>query len=68
MSDERYIVERSRDYERREKTKKRRVVSGALLEEAEGEKLRGLRGGHYDYYEKDEKDDSFLKGKKKLCS
>ena len=63
VSDERYIVERTR---KQHKPKKRRVVSGALLEEADGEKLRGLRGGTY-YYEKDRKEDSLLKRRKRLC-
>lgn len=62
ISEERYIAERSR---KQHKRKKRRVVSGALLEEADGEKLRGLRGGTY-RYEKDE-DESFLKKRKRLC-
>lgn len=42
MVDEKIVVERSR---KQHKRKKRRVVSGALLEEGHGEKLRGLRGG-----------------------
>jgi glucan 1,3-beta-glucosidase len=63
VSDERYIVERTR---KQHKKKKRRVVSGALLEEAYGEKLRGLRGGTY-YYEKHNEKDSLLKRRKRLC-
>lgn len=55
-------MERSR---KQHKRKKRRVVSGALLEEAEGEKLRGLRGGTYNY-EKDDKEEAFLKRRKRL--
>lgn len=61
--EERYIVERSR---KQHKRKKRRVVSGALLEEAEGEKLRGLRGGTYNY-EKNDKEEAFFKRRKRLC-
>ena len=61
--EERDVVERSR---KQHKRKKRRVVSGALLEEAEGEKLRGLRGGTYNY-EKDEAEEAFLRRRKRLC-
>jgi glucan 1,3-beta-glucosidase len=64
VSNEKYVAERSMKHEKR---KKRRVVSGALLEEAEGEKLRGLRGGAYNYYEKVDERDSFFKRNKRLC-
>jgi glucan 1,3-beta-glucosidase len=48
------------------KRKKRRVVSGALLEEGDSRRLRGLRGGErYDRYEKVEYDNG--KRKKRLC-
>jgi glucan 1,3-beta-glucosidase len=56
--DEKLTVEKS---QRRHKRKKRRVVSGALLEEGDGYRLRELRGG--DKYE--EYDDG--KRKKRLC-
>lgn len=64
--DEKIVVEQSR---RQHKRKKRRVVSGALLEEGDGQKLRGLRGGaRYDKYEKDIYEDEQSGGKKKkLC-
>jgi glucan 1,3-beta-glucosidase len=62
--EEKYVVERSR---RQHKRKKRRVVSGALLEEADSDRLRGIRGG-YDKYEKDNEEDAFLKRRKRLCS
>jgi glucan 1,3-beta-glucosidase len=63
ISEEKFIVERTR---KQHKRKKRRVVSGALLEEAEGEKLRSLRAGTYNY-EKVDGGGSFLKRKKRLC-
>jgi hypothetical protein len=62
---ERYVEERSR---RQHKERKRRVVSGALLEEAQGEKLRGLRGGTYNHEKVDEEEENFLKRRKRLCS
>jgi len=58
--DEKIVVERSR---KQHKRKKRRVVSGALLEEGSGEKLRGLRGG--DRYEKEYSNGGSRK--KKFC-
>ena len=63
MVDEKIVVERSR---RQHKRKKRRVVSGALLEEGNGRTLRGIRGG--DRYEKDEYDEGGSGNrKKKIC-
>lgn len=63
MVDEKIVVERSR---RQHKRKKRRVVSGALLEEGNGRTLRGIRGG--DRYEKDEYDEEGSGNrKKKIC-
>lgn len=53
------MVERSR---KQHKRKKRRVVSGALLEEGDSGRLRGLRGG--DRYE--DSDEARFK-KKRLC-
>lgn len=52
------VVEKSR---RQHKRKKRRVVSGALLEEGDSYRLKGFRGG--------EKYDDFDDGrrKKRLC-
>ena len=58
--DEKIVVERSR---RQHKRKKRRVVSGALLEEGDSGRLRGLRGGHR---HEDYADDARFK-KKRLC-
>jgi glucan 1,3-beta-glucosidase len=58
--DEKIVVERSR---KQHKRKKRRVVSGALLEEGDGEKLRGLRGGAR--YEKEYRKEESRK--KKIC-
>lgn len=58
--DEKIVVERSR---KQHKRKKRRVVSGALLEEGRSEKLRGLRGGAR--YEKDYDDGGGRR--KKFC-
>lgn len=53
---------------RQHKRKKRRVVSGALLEEGDGKKLRGLRGGAtYDGYEKADYEFDTGKRKKRLC-
>ena len=63
MVDEKIVVERSR---KQHKRKKRRVVSGALLEEGDSKRLRGLRGG-YDRYEKDDYDNDTGKRKKRLC-
>jgi hypothetical protein len=62
---ERYVEERSR---RQHKERRRRVVSGALLEEAQGEKLRSLRGGTYNHEKDDEEEENFLKRRKRLCS
>lgn len=61
---EKIVIERSR---KEHKRKKRRVVSGALLEEADGEKLRALR--RHDKYEKDEDEEEadFLRRRKRLC-
>jgi hypothetical protein len=63
---EKIVIEQGR---RQHKRKKRRVVSGSLLEEGDGPKLRGLRGGaRYEKYEKDEYDDDGGGNKKKrLC-
>jgi glucan 1,3-beta-glucosidase len=58
--DEKIVVERNRIQHKR---KKRRVVSGALLEEGDGGRLRGLRGG--DKYA-DSEDEARFK-KKRLC-
>lgn len=56
------MVERSR---KQHKRKKRRVVSGVLLEEGESKRLRGLRGGDRSYDEEEE----YLqaKQKKRVC-
>ena len=43
ITDEKIVVERSR---RQHKRKRRRVVSGALLEEGDSGRLNGLRGGN----------------------
>jgi hypothetical protein len=51
--DEKTVVEKRRDHKRR----KRRVVSGALLEEGDGSRLKGLRGGERYEKEYDEEDD-----------
>jgi glucan 1,3-beta-glucosidase len=72
ITDEREVrVEKSR---RQHKRKKRRVVSGALLEEGDSEKLKGIRGGErggrYDRYDQDETDEQVAGSKKKkkmLC-
>jgi glucan 1,3-beta-glucosidase len=56
------VVEKAK---RSRKKHKRRVVSGALLEEGDGQRLRGLRGG--DYNEKRRKSERPKKSKKKLC-
>jgi len=53
------VIEKSR---KQHKRKKRRVVSGALLEEGYSQKLKGLRGGD-GYYEQE----AGNKSKKKLC-
>lgn len=53
------MVERSR---KQHKRKKRRVVSGALLEEGDSGRLRGLRGG-----EKYDSEDELRFRKKRLC-
>ena len=58
--DERIVVEKSR---KQHKRKKRRVVSGALLEEGDSRRLRGMRGG--EKYE-DSEDEARFK-KKRLC-
>jgi glucan 1,3-beta-glucosidase len=76
--DERVVVEKSRKSHKR---KKRRVVSGELLEEGEGARVRGLRGGvdrrerlreedydrYYEKYEKQEERPTAWSKKKKLC-
>lgn len=73
-ADEVIIVEQPR----KQHGAKRRIVSGALLEEGEGKTLKGLkssRGGDYekrrlrggDYDEKREYDEKPRGGKKKLC-
>jgi glucan 1,3-beta-glucosidase len=67
-----FVVEKSG---RQHKRKKRRVVSGALLEEGDGERLKGLRGGdkydRNDRYERYEKEEETVQGdrtkKKRLC-
>jgi glucan 1,3-beta-glucosidase len=60
------VVERERRYR---KERSRRVVSGALLEEGDGRRLRGIRGG--DRYEKGgeryEKEEDVGKRKKRIC-
>lgn len=53
------VVERER---RHRKERNRRVVSGALLEEGDGRRLRGIRGG--DKYEREE---DVGKRKKRIC-
>jgi glucan 1,3-beta-glucosidase len=53
------VVERER---RHRKERSRRVVSGALLEEGDGRRLRSIRGG--DRYEKEE---DVGKRKKRIC-
>ena len=58
--DEKIVVERSR---KQHKRKKRRVVSGALLEEGDSKRLRGIRGG--DRYDDREEEARFKK--KRLC-
>ena len=60
MPDERFVVEKRKAHKR----KKRRVVSGAMLEEGDGPALRGLRGGER-YNEKHEYNGG--RRKKKLC-
>lgn len=60
LPDERYVVEKRKAHKR----KKRRVVSGAMLEEGDGPELRGMRGGDR-YDEKHEHDDG--RRKKKIC-
>jgi glucan 1,3-beta-glucosidase len=61
--DENFVVEKSR---RQHKRNKRRVVSGALLEEGDSRRLKGLRGGNkYDEYKYEEYDNG--KAKKRLC-
>jgi glucan 1,3-beta-glucosidase len=57
------VVEKSR---RQHKRKKRRVVSGALLEEGDSRRLKGLRGGEkYEEYKYEEYENG--KRKKRLC-
>lgn len=63
MVDEQIVVERSR---KQHKRKKRRVVSGALLEEGDGPKLRGIRGG-YRSEKGDYSDDNVSRNRKRLC-
>ena len=58
--EEKIVYERSR---RDHKRKKRRVVSGALLEEGKSQKLRGLRGG----YRSEDGTDAGGTKKKRLC-
>jgi glucan 1,3-beta-glucosidase len=69
---EKIVVEKRRDHKRR----KRRVVSGALLEEGDGSRLKGLRGGERYEKEYDEEDDGrkrkrqgrlFRRGKVQHC-
>lgn len=48
------------------KKKKRRVVSGAMLEEGDGERLRGIRGGRGEYDEKRDYGDDGSK-RRKIC-
>jgi glucan 1,3-beta-glucosidase len=55
------VVEKRRDHKRR----KRRVVSGALLEEGDSSRLKGLRGGERYEKEYDEEDDG--KKRKRMC-
>jgi glucan 1,3-beta-glucosidase len=57
--DEKVFIERTR----KQHKKKRRVVSGALLEEGSSSKLKGLRGG--DNYDKDSNDGKW--NKKRIC-
>jgi glucan 1,3-beta-glucosidase len=65
VTEAKMVVERPR---RQHKRKKRRVVSGAMLEEGKSEKLRGLRGGASGYKE-DRYEEELGDGKKKkqLC-
>lgn len=60
--EEKVVVDRSRKGKKRAK---RRVVSGALLEEGESRKLKGLRGGNGGY--EDHSSDAGTKKKKKIC-
>lgn len=65
IADEKVVVEQTRGQHKR---KKRREVSGALLEEGEGKTLRGIRGGDkYDRYEKADYEVKNGKRKKRLC-
>jgi len=58
--DEKPVIERNR---KQHKSKKERAVSGALLEEGDSQRLRGLRGG--DWYASEYSDG---KRKKRLCT
>jgi hypothetical protein len=59
--DEKIVVEKRRDHKR----SKRRVVSGALLEEGDSSRLKGLRGG--ERYEKDYVEEDDGRKRKRLC-
>jgi len=53
---------------RHHKTRRRRDVSGALLEEGDGRKLRGMRGGaRYPDQEQEELDEASRQKRKRLC-
>jgi len=62
LPDERFVVEKRKAHKR----KKRRVVSGAMMEEGNGPELRGIRGGDR-YDEKHGYEDNGGGRKKKLC-
>lgn len=64
ISDERFIVEKSRQ---QKKKRNQRVVSGAMLEEGDGARLRGIRGGRGEYDEKRDYQDENASKKKKIC-
>jgi glucan 1,3-beta-glucosidase len=67
--DREIIDEKAVDYRSRRdhKRKRRREVSGVLLEEGDGQRLRGIRGGdRYDSYEKEEEYNGSTR-KKKIC-
>lgn len=62
---EKVVIERARKPHKRRKS---RIVSGALLEEGEAAKLRGLRGGYVSEKRKHEDEDEVIRKKKKrIC-